>query len=83
MRRFIIWRRCWMPGEDIKFIARRIMICASEDVGNADPQAIQVAVSAALAVERIGLPEARIILSQAATYVASAPKSNAAVCGGR
>ena len=65
-------------GEDIKFIARRIMICASEDVGNADPQAIQVAVSAALAVERIGLPEARIILSQAATYVASAPKSNAA-----
>ena len=54
------------------------MICASEDVGNADPQAIQVAVSAALAMERIGLPEAWIILSQAATYVASAPKSNAA-----
>ena len=65
-------------GEDPKFIARRVVICASEDVGNADPQAIQVAVSAALAVERIGLPEARIILSQAATYVASAPKSNAA-----
>ena len=65
-------------GESVTFIARRIMICASEDVGNADPQAIQVAVSAALAVERIGLPEARIILSQAATYVASAPKSNAA-----
>ncbi len=65
-------------GEDIKFIARRIMICASEDVGNADPQALQVAVSAALAVERLGMPEARIVLGQAVTYVASAPKSNAA-----
>ena len=65
-------------GEDIKFIARRIMICASEDVGNADPQAIQVAVAAAQAVERIGMPESQIILSQAASYVASAPKSNAA-----
>ena len=65
-------------GEDIKFIARRIMICASEDVGNADPQALNVAVSAALAAERIGLPEAQIILSQAASYVACAPKSNAA-----
>lgn len=65
-------------GEDIKFIARRIMICASEDVGNADPQALQVAVAASLAVERIGMPEAQIILSHAATYVASAPKSNAA-----
>ncbi len=65
-------------GEDIKFIARRIMICASEDVGNADPQALQVAVSAALAVERVGLPEAKIILSQAVTYVACAPKSNSA-----
>ena len=65
-------------GEDIKFIARRIMICASEDVGNADPQALQVAVAAALAAERIGMPEAQIILSQAVTYVASAPKSNAA-----
>ena len=64
-------------GEDIKFIARRIMICASEDVGNADPQALQVAVSAALAVERLGMPEARIPLSQAAIYVACAPKSNA------
>ncbi len=64
-------------GEEIKFIARRIMICASEDVGNADPQALSVAVSAALAVERIGMPEAQIILSQAVTYVASAPKSNA------
>lgn len=65
-------------GEDVKFIARRMMILASEDIGNADPQAIQVAVSAALAVERIGLPESQIILSQAATYLASAPKSNAA-----
>ncbi len=66
-------------GEDIKFIARRIMICASEDVGNADPHAIMVAVSAAQAVERVGMPEAQIILSQAAAYVACAPKSNAAV----
>ena len=65
-------------GEDIKFIARRIMICASEDVGNADPQALQVAVAAAQAVERIGMPESQIILSHAASYVASAPKSNAA-----
>ena len=65
-------------GEDIKFIARRIMICASEDVGNADPQALQVAVAAAQAVERIGMPEAQIILSQAVSYVATAPKSNAA-----
>jgi len=65
-------------GEDIKIIARRIMICASEDVGNADPNALMVAVSASLAVERIGVPEAQIILSQAVTYVASAPKSNAA-----
>ncbi len=64
-------------GEDIKFLARRIMICASEDVGNADPQALTVAVSAALAAERIGMPEAQIILAQAVTYVASAPKSNA------
>ena len=66
-------------GEDPKFIARRIMICAAEDVGNADPQAICVAVSCSLACERIGLPEAQILLSQAATYVACAPKSNAAV----
>ncbi|RHR29449.1 replication-associated recombination protein A [Clostridium sp. AF19-22AC] len=65
-------------GEDIKFIARRIMICASEDVGNADPMALTVAVSAAQAVERIGMPESQIILSQAVTYVASAPKSNSA-----
>ncbi len=66
-------------GEDIKFIARRIMICASEDVGNADPMALTVAVSAAQAAERIGMPEAQIILSQAVLYVASAPKSNSAV----
>ena len=65
-------------GEDIKFIARRIMICASEDVGNADPMALNVAVSAAQAVERIGMPEAQIILSQAVLYVATAPKSNTA-----
>ena len=65
-------------GEDVTFIARRIMICASEDVGNADPNALTVAVSAAQAVERLGLPEARIVLAQAVTYVASAPKSNAA-----
>ena len=54
-------------GEDIRFIARRIMICASEDVGNADPQALQVAVAASLAAERVGMPEAQIILSQAVT----------------
>ncbi len=66
-------------GEDVKFIARRIMICASEDVGNADPMALTVAVSAAQAVERVGMPESQIILSHAASYVACAPKSNAAV----
>ena len=66
-------------GEDERFIARRIMICASEDVGNADPMALTVAVSAAQAVERIGFPEAQIILAQAASYVACAPKSNSAV----
>lgn len=65
-------------GEDIKFIARRMMICASEDVGNADPNALVVAVSASQAVERVGMPEAQIILAQAATYIAGAPKSNAA-----
>ena len=70
--------RMLYAGEDIKFIARRIMICASEDVGNADPMALVVATSAAQAVERLGMPEARIVLSQAATYVACAPKSNAA-----
>ena len=65
-------------GEDIRFISRRIMICASEDVGNADPQAIQVAVAAAQAIERVGMPEAQLILAQAALYVATAPKSNSA-----
>ena len=65
-------------GEDIRFIARRIMICASEDVGNADPQALVVATAAAQAVERVGMPESQLILSQAALYVACAPKSNSA-----
>mgnify|MGYP000042027009 CR=1 FL=1 len=72
--------RMLYAGEDIKFIARRIMICAAEDVSNADPMALVVATSAAQAVERIGMPEAQIILAQAVTYVASAPKSNSAVC---
>ena len=71
--------RMLYAGEDIKFIARRIMICASEDVSNADPMALVVATSAAQAVERIGMPEAQIILAQAVTYVASAPKSNSAI----
>lgn len=70
--------RMLYAGESIEFIARRIMICAAEDVGNADPQAIQVAVAAAQAVHQLGMPEARIPLAQAAIYVASAPKSNAA-----
>ena len=68
--------RMLYAGEDIRFIARRIMICASEDVGNADPQALVVAASAAQAVERVGMPEAQLILAQAAVYVATAPKSN-------
>ena len=67
-------------GEDPKFIARRIMICASEDVGNADPWALQIAVAASLTVERVGLPEGQYALAQAASYVATAPKSNAC-CG--
>ena len=71
--------RMLSAGEDVKFIARRIMICASEDVGNADPNAIVVAASAAQAVERIGMPESQIILAQAASYVALAPKSNSSV----
>lgn len=70
MRLFFIWRKCFMPGEDVKFIARRIMICASEDVGNADPMALTVAVSAAQAVERIGMPESQII-----------PGSGGGLCG--
>ena len=68
--------RMLYAGESVTFIARRIMICAAEDVGNADPNALTVAVSASLAVERIGMPEAQIILAQAAAYVACAPKSN-------
>lgn len=71
--------RMLYAGEDIKFIARRIIICAAEDVSNADPMALVVATSAAQAVERLGMPEARIVLSQAAAYVASAPKSNSAI----
>ena len=72
--------RMLYAGESVTFIARRIMICAAEDVGIADPQALVVATNASLAVERIGMPEAQIILSEAAMYVASAPKSNACVC---
>lgn len=70
--------RMLYAGEDIRFISRRLMISASEDVGNADPMALVVASSAAQAAERVGMPEAQIILAQAVTYVASAPKSNAA-----
>jgi len=69
--------RMLCAGESVTFIARRIMICAAEDVGNADPNALVVATNASLAVERIGMPEAQIILAQAASYVACAPKSNA------
>ena len=71
--------RMLYAGESVTFIARRIMIHASEDVGNADPQALQVAVAAAQAVERVGMPEAQIILAHAAIYVATAPKSNSIV----
>ena len=71
--------RMLYAGESVTFVARRIMICASEDVGMADPQALQIAVNASLAVERVGMPEAQIILSEAAMYVACAPKSNACV----
>ena len=70
--------RMLYAGESVTFISRRIMICASEDVGNADPQALQVAVAASQAVERVGMPEAQLILAQAVLYVASAPKSNSA-----
>ncbi len=71
--------RMLYAGESVTFIARRILICASEDVGNADPMALTIAVNASLAAERVGMPEAQIILAQAAAYVACAPKSNAAV----
>ena len=70
-------------GEDPKFIARRMIVFASEDIGNADPQAIQVAVAVARAVEFVGLPEARINLAQGAAYLARAPKSNASLPGDR
>ena len=66
--------RMLYAGEEVAFVARRIMICAAEDVGNADPNALVVAVNASLAVERLGMPEAQIVLAQAATYVASAPR---------
>ncbi len=69
--------RMLYAGESVTFIARRMMICAAEDVGNADPNALTVAVSASLAAERVGMPEAQLILAQAAAYIASAPKSNA------
>ncbi len=72
--------RMLYAGEEVTFIARRIMICAAEDVSNADPNALVVATNAALAVERLGMPEARIVLAQAAAYVACAPKSNSAIC---
>jgi len=68
-------------GEDPLFVARRLVIFASEDVGNADPQALEVATSAYLAVERIGMPEGRIPLGQAVTFLACAPKSNASYLG--
>ncbi|MBH1940301.1 replication-associated recombination protein A [Mobilitalea sibirica] len=71
--------RMLYAGEEVAFIARRIMICASEDVSNADPNALVVATSAALAAERLGMPEAQIVLAQAAAYIACAPKSNSAV----
>ena len=71
--------RMLYAGESVTFIARRMLICASEDVGNADPNALTVAVSAAQAVERVGMPEAQIILSQAAAYIATAPKSDASI----
>ena len=73
--------RMLTAGEDIKFIARRIMICAAEDVGIADPRALEVAVSASLAVERVGMPEGQLLLAEAAVYVATAPKSNATSMG--
>ena len=70
-------------GEDARFIARRMIVLASEDIGNADPRALLVAVAAAQAVEHVGLPEARLNLAQAAIYLARAPKSNAVLRGAR
>ena len=69
--------RMLTAGEDVKFIARRIMIAAAEECGNADPRALEIATAASLAVERVGMPEGQIILANAAVYVACAPKSNA------
>jgi putative ATPase len=71
--------RMLYAGESVAFIARRIMICASEDVSNADPNALVIATAAAQAVERLGMPEGRIVLAQAAAYVACAPKSNSSI----
>ncbi|MCI0459897.1 MAG: hypothetical protein L0Z62_23345 [Gemmataceae bacterium] len=74
----IYWlARMLEAGEDPRFIARRVVICASEDVGNADPQALVVAAAALQAVEFVGLPECQLALAQAVTYIATAPKSNA------
>ena len=73
--------RMLASGEDVKFIARRVVICAAEDVGNADPMALVLANAAAQAVQFLGMPEARIPLAEAVTYIASAPKSNAAYLG--
>ena len=75
------WRRCWSAGEDPKFIARRLIILASEDIGNADPHGLPLAVAALQAVAAIGMPEGRIALAQATTYLATARKSNAAYLG--
>lgn len=69
-----------VAGEDPRFIARRLIVCASEDIGNADPNAFNIAVNAYRAVELLGLPEGRIPLAQAVIYVAKAPKSNEAIC---
>lgn len=71
--------RMLYAGEDIKFIARRMVICAAEDIGNADPQALILANAAAQAVQFIGMPEAQIILSQAVQYIATAPKSHSSL----
>lgn len=74
----LLYLACMLEGgEDPAFIARRLIIFASEDIGNASPQALDTAVSASLAVERIGMPEGRIVLAQAVTFLASCPKSNA------
>ena len=74
----VLWLAVMLDGgEDIEFIARRLIILASEDIGNADPRALQLATSAHYGIKQIGMPEARIILSQAVTYLAQAPKSNA------